>query len=79
LGSRVASKVKKGKGTLFVDLRKSSFPLSINQNDQVSYLGRFGDVFILYDIDAIPQHLIVMEAYNLKGLVLVPAGKGTKK
>jgi hypothetical protein len=71
-----ASQAKQGKGTLFVDLSKSTSQLPVGQNHHVSYLARFGDAIVLYDTAA--HRLIIVRNDKLETLVLMPAGMELK-
>lgn len=76
-GNAQASKVKRGKKVLLVDLSKSVLQLPVDQHHQVSYIGRLRDVFILYE--SASDRLIIVPADKFESLVLVPADPNLTK
>jgi hypothetical protein len=70
IGVDNASKAKRGDGALFVDLSKSTLQLPIDQHHLISYLGRLGDFFALYEMFS--DRLIMVRTDKVEGLVLVP-------
>jgi hypothetical protein len=69
-GLEGASKAKRGEGTLFVDLSASASQLPVGPHQPVSYLGRLGDFFVVYE--AKTGRLIIVRTDKVESLALVP-------